>query len=80
VADVRRELSYERKVTLLTGGPRRRNAEHGGNQWLMVCEETKLPTFKQKPEMTNGGMCSQQLSIEGGVFHLCRRQLFGEKS
>jgi hypothetical protein len=77
--DVRSEFCYKGEVALLSCRPRRRNAEHGGNQRLVVCEEMKMATFKQKPEVANGGVGGQQLSVKGGIFLLCRRQFFGEK-
>jgi hypothetical protein len=39
----------------------------------------KMATFKQKPEVANGGVGGQQLSVKGGIFLLCWRQFFGEK-
>jgi hypothetical protein len=67
-------------VALLARRLRRRDADHGGDEWLVVCEELKLPTLQQKAKMTNGGVGGQQLSVEGRVLDLCWRQLFGEKS
>ncbi len=59
---------------------RQRNTDHGRDQRLVVCEDLKLPTFQQEPEVTDGGEGGQQLSVEGRVLDLCWRQLFGEKS
>jgi hypothetical protein len=67
-------------VTLLAGRLRRRDADHGGDEWLVVCQESELPTLQEEPEVADGGVGGQQLSVEGRVLDLCWRQLFGEKS
>jgi hypothetical protein len=66
-------------MALLAGRLRRRNAGHGGNKRLMICEELKLSTFEQETKMADGGVGGQQLSVKGRVLDLCWRQLLGEK-
>jgi hypothetical protein len=66
-------------MALLAGGLRRRNAGHGGDKRLMICEELKLPTLEQETKMADGGEGGQQLPVEGRVLDLCWRQLLGEK-
>jgi hypothetical protein len=80
VPEVSSEFGDVREVSLLARGLWRRNANHGGDQRFVICEELELPTLKKKPEMTNGGEGGQQLSVEGRVLDLCWRQLFGEES
>ena len=74
------EFRDVREVALLARGLRWRNAGHGGNERLMVCEKLEPPTFQQEPKMAYGGIGGQQLPVEGRVLDLCWRQLFGEKS
>ncbi len=39
------EIRDVRKVALLVRGLRWRNADHGGDQRLVICEEPELPTL-----------------------------------
>jgi hypothetical protein len=41
-------------MALLAGRLRRRNAGHGGDKRLMICEELELPTLKQETKMADG--------------------------
>ena len=66
-------------MALLAGGLRRRNADHGSNKRFVVCEESELPALQEEPEVADGGVGGQQLSVKGRVLDLCWRQLFGEK-
>jgi hypothetical protein len=67
-------------VALLACGPGRRHAKHGGDERFVISEEAELATLQQKPEVTDGGVSGQQLTIEGGIFCLGRRQLLRKES
>jgi hypothetical protein len=70
VPEVSGEFGDVCEVSLLACGLRRRNADHGGDQRFVICEELELPTLKEKPEMANGGECGQQLSVKCRVLQL----------
>ena len=78
VDNITGELGDVGDVALLPGGPRRRGAEQGVHQGFVVSEESELPTFQEKSEMTNGGVSCQKLSVKGGVFGLSGGKFLGE--
>ena len=53
------KLRDEGKMALLPGGPRRRGAEQGMRQGLMVRENGKLSTLQEKTEIADGGVGCQ---------------------
>ena len=63
---------------MLSRGLGRRDAGHGGDERFVVSHENELPTFKQKPEVSDGEECSEELSIkssvEDGIRELCGRK------
>ena len=54
-------------MALLSGGPRRRGAKKGECERLMISEKGKLMGVKEKTEMADGGVGSEEFSVEGGV-------------
>jgi hypothetical protein len=62
---------------LLTGRPRRRGAEQGCDQCLVVSEEAKLSPLQQESEMSDRAEGGQQLTVKGGVPGAHPRQLLG---
>ena len=51
----------------MSGGPRRRGAKKGECERLMISEKGKLMGVKEKTEMADGGVGSEEFSVEGGV-------------
>ncbi len=68
--DVCGKLRDVGQVALLARRLRRRDADHGGDEWLVVREELELPTLLQEPEMTDGGIGGKQLPVKCGIFDL----------
>ena len=58
------------EMELLSGRPRRRGGEKGKCERLIIGEKGKLTGFKEKMEMGERGVGSQEFSVEGGVLGL----------
>ena len=55
------------KMVLLSGGPRRRGAEQGLCQGLVICEKGKFTTLQEKTETADGVVGCQEFSVEGDL-------------
>jgi hypothetical protein len=80
VPHVTRVLGNEGQVTLLPDRRQRRDPGHGCHKRLVICPELKLPAFNLRQKMVNGRLGGQQLTVEGGVVLLCRRQPTGKEA
>ena len=60
--EVAGELRDEGQLPLPQSGTGQRNSEQS-----LVCEQGKIPTFQEEPEVSHSGVGSQELNVKGGV-------------
>ena len=71
--------SHLRNLTVLTRGPGRVSAMDSGGERSMIREDCKNFTLQVMPEMMNGLLDCQQLSIESAVIQRSCLQCLTEK-
>ena len=74
VAEIRGELRHKSQVTLLPGGPWWGDTVQGGNQWLVISENAKLPPLEEETEMAEGEVGGEQLTVKNRITLLGRGQ------
>ena len=73
VSEIGGELRQEGEVSLLTAGPRRRDAGHRRNQRFVVGQDPEFAALQEKTKMPYCGVSRQQLTVKSGIPGLCRR-------
>jgi len=62
-------------MTLLASTPWRRNPAESGTERFVVGEQAELPALQGEPEMADGQVGAQELTVECGVAGLRVRKL-----
>ena len=71
------ELRQVGEMTLLTGGLGRRNPKQSMCKRFVICENSKLSTFKHESEVAERRVSREQFTVKGKVFLLCIRERLG---
>jgi hypothetical protein len=72
------ELRKEEKVMLLRVGEGGARFGDGCHQRFVICEKRELAAFKEKTEMANRKVGSEEFPIKGGIAGFSGRKFVGE--